>query len=112
MISLTQWVIASTFVLPSLAKLYNNPSELTKTTYDYIVVGGEFRVIHSIRYHFTDFCYLIAGAAGAVVAARLSEDPKISVLLVEAGITYVAQVVHFSQLAHHKFRLGMRAICL
>ncbi|KAF9458900.1 aryl-alcohol-oxidase from pleurotus Eryingii [Collybia nuda] len=65
--STLQWVVASALVLPALGKIYNNPTELTKTTYDYIVVG--------------------AGAAGAVVAARLSEDKKISVLLVEAGIS-------------------------
>ncbi|KAF9458890.1 aryl-alcohol-oxidase from pleurotus Eryingii [Collybia nuda] len=65
--SLLPWVLASFYFLPSFGKLYQNPSELVKTTYDYIVVG--------------------AGAGGAVVAARLSEDPRISVLLVEAGIS-------------------------
>lgn len=44
------WVVASTFIVPSLGKLYTSPSQLTKTTYDYIVVGGKLIRIQMLRH--------------------------------------------------------------
>ncbi|CAE6479891.1 unnamed protein product [Rhizoctonia solani] len=42
-----------------------NPSEVSNQTYDYVVVGG--------------------GLTGITVASRLTEDPKLKVLVIEAG---------------------------
>lgn len=38
--SLRTFIILGILVSPSLGKLYTDFSQLTKTTYDYVVVGG------------------------------------------------------------------------
>lgn len=57
---------------------------LSGRTYDYVVVGGQ---------HISSYCpscakltlLTIGGTAGCVVASRLSEDPNVSVLVLEKG---------------------------
>lgn len=59
-------ILASALIGQVVSSTY--PGNGTSATYDYVIVGG--------------------GTAGLVVAARLSEDPQISVAVVEAGTYY------------------------
>ena len=39
--ALLYWTTAAIYFSPACGKLYSSPDQLTKTTYDYIVIGGE-----------------------------------------------------------------------
>ncbi|TDL15491.1 aryl-alcohol-oxidase from pleurotus Eryingii [Rickenella mellea] len=58
-------LVASALVSSAFAALYDSPSQLPQTVFDYVIIGG--------------------GTAGAVVANRLTEDRDVSVLVLEAG---------------------------
>ncbi|KAL4243738.1 GMC oxidoreductase family protein [Abortiporus biennis] len=55
------------------AVYFTDPSQLTKTEYDFVIVG--------------------AGTAGSVLANRLSQDANVTVLVIEAGASDVGNVV-------------------
>ncbi len=52
----------------ALAAIHSTAHDLNGSAWDFIIVGG--------------------GTAGSVIANRLSEDPDIRVLVIEAGGTY------------------------
>ncbi len=80
---LSSFIASALFFSRSLAVTLTDASQLTTTTYDYIIVGG---VYFASRLK-TSANSATAGNAGLVLANRLTEDGTTTVLVLEAGVT-------------------------
>jgi hypothetical protein len=78
-----------TFLSSASAVYTTDPSKLPSTTFDYIVVGGDHD--RSQPAH-PSLQTVSGGTAGNVVASRLSENNKYTVLVLEAGVDQTQNV--------------------
>lgn len=71
------------FALLASRFTYGVTAESATAAYDFVIVGGNWASMEPISG--TDWS--IGGTAGSVLANRLTENPNVSVLVIEAGGT-------------------------